>query len=497
MPSKGSKPPSLGGQAARGAGSTMLGQILRIAVQLLSVVVLARFLDPRDYGIVAMVTAVIGIADVVRDFGLSSAAVQAAALSKAERDQLFWTNTGLGALLAAICCLCAPLLAALYSDQAIVAVTIALSSTFLINGMASQYRASLMRSLQFGRVSVADVVAAAVGLGAAIVYATLSPTYWAIVVQQLSVALVGFMVVLGLARWLPGRPRRTVPLRRFYRYGGNLSAAQLMVYLTSNLDSVLLGVIAGPTALGQYNRAFQLFMLPLRQISAPATRVALPVLSRIQHDAVRFDEFLLRGQSIVVHVVVLALTFAGAFADSLIPLVLGPGWRGVIPVFQVLTFAGIAQVAGYASYWVFLARGLTGSNLRFSLVTRPFFIAAIVVGSFYGAVGTAVGVTIGTALIWLAGLVWVSRVAGAPGLQMFVNALRPILVYGLASYGASWTIQRFDLITSALGVVFVGLVGVLVLASVSYLSWPGFRRDVRGIMQVASLMNPKRRLGRS
>ncbi|MDT0211479.1 lipopolysaccharide biosynthesis protein [Curtobacterium sp. BRD11] len=494
MTSKDAASSSLGGQAARGAGSTMLGQIIRIAIQLLSVVVLARFLDPKDYGIIAMVTAVIGIADVVRDFGLSSAAVQAASLSKAERDQLFWINTGLGALLAALCCLSAPLLAALYGDQAIVAVTIALSSTFLINGMASQYRASLMRSLQFGRVAAADVLAATVGLAAAVLYATLSPTYWAIVVQQTSVAVVGLLVVISFARWLPGRPRKTVPLRRFYRYGGNLSAAQLMVYLTSNLDSVLLGVIAGPTVLGQYNRAFQLFMLPLRQISAPATRVALPVLSRLQHDARRFDEFLLRGQAVVVHVVIFALMFAGAFADSLIPLVLGPGWEGVIPIFQVLTFAGIAQVAGYASYWVFLARGLTGSNLRFSLVTRPFFIAAIVVGSFYGAVGTAAGVTAGTALTWVAGLVWVSRAADAPGLQMFVNALRPFLVYGVSSYGASWVIQRYSFSSAPVGSAVIGLVAVLVLSWVAYLCWPGFRRDVRGLLQVASLMKSRGRL---
>ncbi len=475
----------------------MLGQVIRIALQLLSVVVLARFLDPRDYGIVAMVTAVIGIADVVRDFGLSSAAVQAASLSKAERDQLFWTNTGLGALLTGLCCLCAPLLAALYGDQSIVAVTIALSGTFLVNGMASQYRASLMRSLQFGRVATADVLAAAVGLAAAVVYAILSPTYWAIVVQQTSVAVVGLLVVVGFARWLPGRPRKAVPLRRFYRYGGNLSAAQLMVYLTSNLDSVLLGVMAGPTVLGQYNRAFQLFMLPLRQISAPATRVALPVLSRLQHDAKRFDEFLLRGQAVVVHVVVFALMFAGAFADSLIPLVLGPGWEGVIPIFQILTFAGIAQVAGYASYWVFLARGLTGSNLRFSLATRPFFIAAIVVGSFYGAAGTAVGVAAGTALAWVAGLAWVSRVAEAPGIQMFINAARPVLVYGVASYGASWAIRQYDLSSAPVGVTGIGLVAVLAMACMAYFSWPGFRRDVRGLAQVVSLMKSRGRLSGS
>ena len=72
---------------------TIGAQLLKIVLQVAGVVVLARLLTPRDYGLVAMVTAVVGVAEIFRDFGLSAAAVQAKHLSRAQRDNLFWINT--------------------------------------------------------------------------------------------------------------------------------------------------------------------------------------------------------------------------------------------------------------------------------------------------------------------------------------------------------------------------------------------------------------------
>src|SRR5690606_23038036 len=86
-------PTPLGRQAARGGAVTMGGQLLRVAVQAVSLVVLARLLEPEAFGYLAMVMALVGVAETVRDAGLANAAIQARTLSDAERDNLFWLNT--------------------------------------------------------------------------------------------------------------------------------------------------------------------------------------------------------------------------------------------------------------------------------------------------------------------------------------------------------------------------------------------------------------------
>ena len=92
-----SAPSSLTGAAARGSAATIAGQGARMTLQMTATVVLARLLSPHDFGLIAMVTAVIGVAELVRDFGLSLASIQAKEISRAERTNLFWANTALGA----------------------------------------------------------------------------------------------------------------------------------------------------------------------------------------------------------------------------------------------------------------------------------------------------------------------------------------------------------------------------------------------------------------
>ncbi len=115
--------PRLGARAAGGAFVTMAGQGVRVAVQFGGIILLARLLTPHDYGLMAMVTAIVGAAEILRDFGLSSAAVQAREVSRAQRDNLFWINTGIGLLLAVAVFAGANALAAFCREPALVQIS--------------------------------------------------------------------------------------------------------------------------------------------------------------------------------------------------------------------------------------------------------------------------------------------------------------------------------------------------------------------------------------
>jgi PST family polysaccharide transporter len=126
-------PPSLGRMAAGGALVTMGGQLAKIAVQFGGVILLARLLTPRDYGLVTMVLAIVGVGEVLRDFGLSSAAIQARHLSRGQRDNLFWINTAIGLVLALVVFLMAGRIAAFYGEPLLRGLAQAIALTFLLN----------------------------------------------------------------------------------------------------------------------------------------------------------------------------------------------------------------------------------------------------------------------------------------------------------------------------------------------------------------------------
>jgi len=464
----------------------MGGQAVRLGIQLAGLVVLARLLDPTDYGLIAMVLAVVGIAELLRDFGLSAAAVQAPDLSTRQRDNLFWISAVVGAVLAVAVASASPLLAALYAEPRLHGLTLALASTFLFNGIASQYRAGYVRDLRFGRIALSDTLAQAAGLGTGVAMALSGAGYWALAGQQIVIALVALVSLTVASGWRPGRYSRSTPMRALLGFGSNYFGAQLLGYASKNVDSVVLGVTLGPSALGLYNRAFQLSMLPLTQINAPATNVALGVLSRLNTEAERYRRYLLAGQTVLLTVVLAIFSIAIPLAVPLFTAVLGNDWTSAAPVFQILAVSAIFHTAGYTTYWVFLSKGLTRSHLYFELISRPPFIAAVVVGSAWGLMGVAVAYSSATALMWVAGLFWIRGAAGAPSGAIAANVLKGLAAYGVcgvAAFGAS----ALGATSSWLMLLF-GAMGWLIVWAALFSLIPALRSDIRTMTKMIGHM---------
>lgn len=470
------------------------GQVVRIVIQFASVLILARLLDPSSFGLIAMVTVVIGIAEVVRDFGLAPAAIQAKSLSTAQRSNLFWINLCIGIFLAITVSLLGRPIGDLYDDERVPGIMYCLSSVFVINAVSTQYRAGLSRELKFGALALSEILGQAAGLLVAVILAMAGAGYWAIVGQQISQAMILAVAVILAGKWWPKPYHRDAPVRNLLSYGSNLLGTQLLVYVSSNIDTFLIGMRYGPNILGFYNRAFQMIVLPLNQINSPATRVALPVLARIQDDRQTFDRYLIKGQVCLSWVVIPVFLFAAINSDAVVDMLLGDGWGVVAPIFTVLAIGGVFQTLSYATYWVFLARGLTGSNLRFALTTRAGMIGLIALGSIWGVSEVAIAYATSLALIWITGLIWIRNAAEAPVLRMFGEGM---LVVGIASLAAviskivSVILSLDTVLPTTLHVSVVGICFVLVFIGIS-LCVPMARDNLRELRRVARVMVTKK-----
>ncbi len=434
----------LASRAARGAAVTLAGQAARMFLQLASVVVLARLLVPRDYGLIAEVLVVVGVGEIFRDFGLTNAVVQARSVSRQQLQALFWISTGIGAALSVLVFAAAPLVATLFGQPDLLNMTRVLALTFTLNGLAAQYRAHLTRELRFGRLAVADVSGQAVGLAVAITLAALGAGRWALVAQQLSQLGVVLALVAVFAGWLPGRPARGAAVGGFVRMGANLAATQVIYYISNNLDTVTIGLRFSSSSLGLYNRGFQLLMSPLNQLRSPATNVALPVLAKIQDDYARAGEYLKRGQLAFGYSVVPALTVVVGASGPVVAILLGPRWVGVGPILSFLAVAAACQTLAYIGFWVYVSRGLARNLMRYTLVTLVLQAACILVGSIWGVTGVAAGYATAAVLEWPLSLTWLSRITPIPVRDLLTAAGRILgcaVPAALAAAAASVTLS--------------------------------------------------------
>lgn len=481
---------TLGRSASRSAAIAAAGQVLRLVVQVAGIIALARLLKPSDYGVLALGVAVTGFGELLRDFGLANASVQTKTLSAAERTNLFWLNTAIGAVLAVLAAACSPLIAGLLGNAELAPVIAALAAGFLFSGLATQPRASLVRAMRFLPLNVCDTAALLVATAAGAVLAIAGAGYWALVVMLLAQGALAWILCALVAGWLPGLPDRAVSVRRFLHFGAGQFGSQVLGYAAKNASTFIIGISLGLVPLGLYNRANQLLNLPLAQLQAPATQVALPTLSRLQDDPQQYDRYLLRGQLALLHATSAVLALSAAQAEPLFELVLGSRWAPAAPIFQLLAIGGFAMVANYATYWVFLSKGLTRSYLHLSLITQPANVVAVLIGSLGGLFGIVTAMAVVNFLIWPTTLIWLSRVSTVPVRALFSNTLRALAAYGSAgavSLAATVPLEHLPVLRIAAGVLGFLLV-VMVWVAVS----GAFRRDVRGIVDIGRMVVQRR-----
>jgi PST family polysaccharide transporter len=423
----------LGGRAVRGASITVAGQGIRILVLLVATVVLSRLLSPDDFGLIAVIASVVALGELCRDFGLSTAAARTVDLSRGQQSNLFWINTCLGLALTLLACALANPIATLFGQPELRGIMLVISVIFLINGLSTQFRAELNRQLRFTALTVVETLPAVVGLAGALVWATVDRTYWVLVVQQLVTAGAALVLAVVLAQWWPGLPSRHSSVRDLAGFGIALFGTQVIAYVTKNVDNISLGLRWGPAPLGVYSRAYQLLMLPINQISAPLTRVAVPVLTRVAGDPARFQRYLRSGQ--LVGGVVLGIVYGLCFglADPLVHIVFGDQWSAMVPVFQALAVGGVFRALNQVVFWIFLATGKSGAQFRFYLVSQPVIIVAMLLGLPWGPTGVAIGHSVGYALNWAVSYWWCGRATSTPIRGLFLAGAANIAAFALPS----------------------------------------------------------------
>jgi PST family polysaccharide transporter len=371
---------TLASDAVRGARDLGLAQVIKFGVYLIGLVALSRLLSPEDFGVFAVATAFVGFAEYFRDFGLSVAAIRERDLPDAHRDALFWTNALLGVALTAIAASIAIPLSQIFSTPELAGVILGLSGVFLINGIGAQYRAGLTRERQYRRIAVADMTGAVVGLASAIIAALAGAGYWSLVVQALAVAAVGTTILLVFGAWRPGRPRRVSGMSRYYRFGADYAASQLIGYVGNNVDTVALGLWAGPRATGVYSRAFQLTIGALDQVKSPAVTVALPSLSLVRDDRQALMRFLLRGQLLLGYLTVPIAAVMFAAATPGVMLLLGAEWADTGAVVACLAVAAALQQLATVASWLFVTSGHAAQLRNYMIVSTTLKVIAVLLG---------------------------------------------------------------------------------------------------------------------
>lgn len=468
-------------RSVRGASITALVQLPKIVLMLGSQLVLARLLLPADFGVVAMVTPVIGFVQVLADLGLTQAVVSRPQLRLSELNGFFWINLGLSAALAVLACLSGPLLAWLYGEPRVMAVTIASSALILLGGLGMVQAALLNRQMRYGALAIIEVSALAVSVAAGAAFAWFGWGYWSLVIAQALATLTTTSLCWTLSNWRPRAPSVDRGALSLAKFGGNITVSNLAGYLNMTIDNVMIGAALGSVALGLYDRAWKLAVQPLSQIQAPFHRVAVPALSRLVDDADRYRQAFAQMTQAMLLVVAPAMIFAGLLADPLIAVVLGPRWLPGAPIFAWLCVGAILTPINSATFWLLVSQARAREQMVFGTAAAVINVAAYASGLPFGIVYVAAVSALSVWVIQTPMLVWVAARTGPVDRAMMLRLLLPNVVASAVTALLLWRLREAFAING-----FVSLALCAAAAMACYVAvlacFPARRAALKGLM---------------
>ena len=376
-------------RSVRGAGVTMAAQGVRCLLQFTSQVALAHWLLPREFGLVAMVAPVLTLVQIFNDLGLSQATVQRANISYQELSALFWINLAVSLALACLLAAAAPAIAWFYHVPRLTYIVLACASLLLLSGGAAQQIALMNRRMQFIGLAAIDVACAVAAISVGLLAAWDGFGAWSLVMMQAANSLTILILAWTMSDWVPSWPGPRQSVGGLLRFGGHLTGFNLLAYAEANLGTILIGRMDGAAALGFYDRAYKLVIVPWWQISLPVARVAISLLSRLNthpRDYAAAWRRMLRGLLLVAGP---GLLWAAITADDLSPALLGPAWRAAAPMMCDLSLATVLVPFGASAYWLFVSQGRVREQLHYGLISGAAIVASVVIGVHWGATGVA------------------------------------------------------------------------------------------------------------
>src|SRR5713101_6298669 len=208
---------NLKGRTISGAFITIAAQGAQFVLSLGSIMVLARLLTPKDFGLFAMVTAVMGYLRVFKDAGLSTATVQREGITHAQVSNLFWINVAVSGAISLIFAAGSPIVAWFYREPRLVPITLVLSITFLLSGLIVQHTALLNRQMRFKALALIQVGSMLIGM------AWLRYSYWALVWGNLATVVATVVLTWFAIPWRPQAPSRRSGIRSLVSFGANMA----------------------------------------------------------------------------------------------------------------------------------------------------------------------------------------------------------------------------------------------------------------------------------
>jgi PST family polysaccharide transporter len=366
---------------------SLAGKYSHYAMQLISLMILARVFSISDFGIVAILTVLATFFMLIGEFGLGPALISKENIYPKLRESSFLLSAILGLIVFFIFSFLGPLIASFYNQPAYTYLVLLTAASVLFYSTSTVPLASLQKDSMFIHIGFSEVCSEIITLSVILIFWLYFPNFSLIILasKPLCYSFFRFLFLYFFCKnTKTGRPRFSFKfdlssLRSIYAFSKYQFASNFFVYVSRNLDNILVGKYFSVDTLAIYEKSYQIMRYPLQLLSFAFTPAIQPVLTKIRNDKTEFTSaysyFSIR-LSIIAGFSSVIFYF---LADYIVLIILGKKWLDVSEYLKIFAISLPFQIVLSSTGAFFQAANkpdLLFKCTLFSVVTNTFSIVS-------------------------------------------------------------------------------------------------------------------------
>lgn len=407
-------------------------------------VILARLINPEEFGVVAMAAIFMSVAGVLADSGLGTSLVQKKDIDELDQDTVFYAGLVISIILYSVLFFCAPLIARLYGEDRLVNIIRVAAISLFATSFNSVQGALVMRAMDFKKYFYANLAATLLSAIVGISMAYQGYGVWALVWQNLVRSVGAVLVLFVLVRWLPHLRFSWDRLKGLFSFGLNLTAANLIGTLFNELRGFLIGLRFQAADLAFYNRGNSIPGLINDNVNGTISAVLFPAMSRLQDDKDAVKSSMRHAMMTSVFIMAPLMILLAVTSKQIILILYTEKWAQAIPFMQVIVFYHLFSIVGMANLQAINAIGRSDITFKLEFIKKPILLGILL----YTCSVSPLALSVGTAVYSIIG----AAINAAPNKKLIGYSYReqltdvlPQMLIGLLAGAAAWLIGRIDM----------------------------------------------------
>ena len=432
-------------------------------VQLVVSIILARLLEPSQFGLIGMLSLFMAIAQSILDSGFGSALIQKKNADNLDNCSIFYFNIFIGTLLTLLLILLAPSIAGFFYQPILIQLTRFLSLNIFINGFGLVQSTLLSKQMNFKaqlKINLISVfISGCVGIG----LAYLDWGVWSLAIQSVLNTLIKTGLLWILSTWKPSFLFSFNSLRGMFSFGSKMLLSGLLNTLFKNIYLAIIGKLFSVTELGYYTRASSMQQTAVSATSSSLGKVLFPAMVPLQDDNTRLRTAYKKtiGVSLFFH---FPLMFGLiGIADPLIRFLMTDKWAPSIPYFQLLCISGLFYPLHVLNLNILQVKGRSDLLLRLEIIKKAVNILTILITYRWGVTGLIYGQIVSSAFAYFLNSFYSGRLVNYPMIDQIREILPSMITAGIMG-GILILINHFVSTTLILQIILLIFIGFILYA---------------------------------